>query len=70
MKQPMRKGAGAVEDSQSSTDKSATSIPALEPLECKIGNTTYIVRTFFDPNAREGVMDQLWRLMKSDGTEL
>jgi len=39
-------------------------------IERKIGNTTYIVRAYFNPNAREGVMDQLWRLMKNDGSSL
>ena len=29
----------------------------------QIGNTTYIVRAYFNPNAREGVLDQLWRLI-------
>lgn len=41
-----------------------------EPIERKIGNTTYIVRAYFNPNAREGVLDQLWRLMKNDNLSL
>ena len=40
--------------------------PPLEPLERKIGNTTYTVRAHFKPNAREGLTDILWRLMRND----
>jgi hypothetical protein len=41
-----------------------------EPAERKIGNTTYVVRVYFKPNAREGLADKLWRLIRDDGTSL
>ena len=34
--------------------------------EMQIGNTTYIVRSFHSPNAREGLLDKLWRLIQND----
>jgi len=34
--------------------------------EMQIGNTTYIVRAFHSSNAREGLLDKLWRLMQND----
>jgi len=36
--------------------------------EMQIGNTTYIVRTYFKPSAREGVLDKLWRLIRNNGS--
>ena len=41
-----------------------------EPIERKIGNTTYVVRTYFKPDAYEGLLDKLWRLMRNDGVPL
>ena len=38
-----------------------------EPTEYKIGNTTYVVRVHFKQEAREGLLDKLWRLMRNDG---
>jgi len=32
----------------------------------KIGGTTYIVTRTFNPDAKEGLMDKLWRLIKND----
>ena len=34
--------------------------------EMQIGNTTYIVRSFHSPNAREGLLDKLWRLIQNN----
>jgi len=38
-----------------------------EPIERKIGNTTYIVRVHFKQDSKEGLVDKLWRLMRNDG---
>jgi len=32
----------------------------------KIGGTTYIVTSEFNENAREGLLDKLWRLIEND----
>jgi len=34
--------------------------------EMQIGNTTYVIRSFHSPNAREGLLDKLWRLIQND----
>ena len=34
--------------------------------ETHIGNTIYIVRSFHSPNAHEGLLDKLWRLIQND----
>jgi len=34
--------------------------------ERKIGKTTYIVRSFYRSNAREGLLNKLWRLIQND----
>jgi len=39
---------------------------SLPPIEKKIGNTTYIVTAHFNPNAREGILAKLYRLMKNE----
>ena len=44
----------------------AKSFISLPPIEKKIGNTTYIVTAHFNPNAREGILAHLYRLMKND----
>jgi hypothetical protein len=54
---------------QNNTDNQAA-FHAQEPTERKIGNTTYIVRVYFKPNAREGLADKLWRLIRNDGSSL
>ena len=36
------------------------------PMERKIGNTTYIVRVHYKQDAREGLLDKIWRLIKND----
>ncbi|MCL2083564.1 MAG: transposon-encoded TnpW family protein [Oscillospiraceae bacterium] len=35
-------------------------------IQRKIGNTTYIVTGTYKKDAKEGLMDKLWRLMKND----
>jgi hypothetical protein len=37
--------------------------------EFKMGNTTYVVNSFHSPNAREGLLDILWRLIRNDTPE-
>ena len=37
-----------------------------EPTERKIGGTTYIVRVHLKKNAREGLLDKVWRLIQNN----
>ena len=39
---------------------------SLPPIERQIGNTTYIITAHFNPNAREGLLAKLYRLMRND----
>jgi len=38
------------------------------PMVRKIGGTTYIVRAHYKQNAREGLLDKIWRLIQNDDT--
>jgi len=61
LKQPVRKGCAAVNDEK---------LPAIEqPMERQIGNTTYILTAKCNPNAREGLLDKIWRLIQQDNDE-
>ncbi|MCL2225432.1 MAG: transposon-encoded TnpW family protein [Defluviitaleaceae bacterium] len=35
-------------------------------LNMKVGGTTYIITGKYKENAREGLLDKLWRLMQND----
>ena len=37
-----------------------------EPMERKIGGTTYIVRVHLKKGAREGLLDKVWRLIQNN----
>ena len=44
-----------------------TAPPIIPPtVEYKIGSTTYIVSGKYKENAREGLLDKLWRLIEND----
>jgi len=45
----------------------AATLPT-EPMVRKIGGTTYIVRAHYKQNAREGLLDKIWRLIQNDDT--
>jgi hypothetical protein len=46
--------------------KQQAAFHAPEPMERKIGGTTYIVRTHLKKNAREGLLDKVWRLIQNN----
>ena len=62
LKQPVRKECAAVDNA----DNSDLLLLLEQPLERKIGNTTYILTSTCSPNARETLFDKLWRLIKND----
>jgi len=41
-----------------------------ESIQRKIGNTTYTLRAHFKPDAREGLLDKLWRLIRNDDSSI
>jgi hypothetical protein len=44
----------------------AVSPLSLPPIERQFGNTTYIITARFNPNAREGLLGKLRRLIQND----
>ena len=36
------------------------------PTEFKVGGTTYIITSTHSKNAREGLLDKIWRLIEND----
>jgi len=54
--------------SQKPNNKQKASHLPTEPMERKIGGTTYIVRVHYKQNAREGLLDKIWRLIQNDDT--
>jgi len=55
-----------IHNNQTQPRNSAVSPLSLPPIERKTGNTTYIVTARFNPNAREGLLGKLWRLIQND----
>ncbi|MDR1000266.1 MAG: transposon-encoded TnpW family protein [Clostridiales bacterium] len=41
-------------------------MPPIEVDRCKIGSTTYIVTVSYDQEAKEGLLDKLWWLIRND----
>ena len=62
LKQPVRKGCATVDNA----DNNDLLLLLEQPLERKIGNTTYILTSTCSPAARETLFEKLWRLIKND----
>jgi hypothetical protein len=62
LKQPKCKGLTAVNDEVLAVTE--------QPLECQIGNTTYILTAKCSATARETLLQKIWRLIRNDDDEV